>query len=221
MFLRTCVLYFALAITFNSGFGLSDAEKRVKRATLIESYPELTDLESSEENSDISLPVAAEEIVLSDSEILNQSDEFELVLKKGFNPHVILGDYSYYVGVYEQVSWYRALQECALQNMQLLYIDNAQNNRQLRNFLTEQNILPAQYWTSANNFIQDDEFVWLPTGKDLTFTNWGQNETGPFSNCVYINKNYKWGVTDCYDDHYFICKAPLVPRCGPTGQCHS
>ena len=70
--------------------------------------------------------------------------------------------------------------------------------------------IPGAYWIGGHDIEVEGQFRWIYSGKELVYTNWGNNEPGNASeteNCISTHySNHKWLDDDCAASHYYLCE---------------
>lgn len=137
---------------------------------------------------------------------------------KKFTNRFSYGGKSYYVDTVFKTNFFKAMQFCRQQGMQLLSISSREEDKRIGNFLKENGIAHRRYWTSGTNFGDPNQWIWLSTGQDFTFTNWAPGNPSyknldHAENCVeYLSwgkphNGPAWNDIDCMKDFYFICES--------------
>ncbi|XP_057654302.1 C-type lectin 37Db-like [Diorhabda carinulata] len=137
---------------------------------------------------------------------------------KRFTNRFSSGGKSYYVDTVFKTNFFKAMQFCRQQGMQLLSISSREEDNRIGNFLRQNGLAHRRYWTSGTNFGDRNQWIWLSTGQDFTFTNWPPGEpsfknTDHEENCVeYLSwgkphNGFAWNDIDCMKEFYFICES--------------
>ncbi|XP_057654698.1 C-type lectin 37Db-like [Diorhabda carinulata] len=125
---------------------------------------------------------------------------------------------TYYVDSVFKTNFFKAVQFCRLQGMQLWTINNNEEDARMVKFLQEKGLDHRRYWTSGANLGDRDQWVWLSTGLDVIYANWPPGQpsysyNGKEENCIEYRG---WGGTpngfaindmDCMAEFYFICES--------------
>ncbi|XP_072392015.1 uncharacterized protein [Diabrotica undecimpunctata] len=125
-------------------------------------------------------------------------------------PLVKHGNKSYFLGVNYKANFQEALQFCDVLYMKLLTIDSEEENDAIQKIILDNKSTGTEYWTSAANFLDNRNFVWMSTGKTVEHTKWENGE--PSYNgekCVQLwekNNNIYWNDRDCNTKLNFICQ---------------
>ncbi|XP_028135149.2 L-selectin-like [Diabrotica virgifera virgifera] len=120
-------------------------------------------------------------------------------------------------------NFFAAYQFCKSRNMDLVSIETEAENDRIQQYLIEKG-LPSpysiQFWTSAANTLQGGKWMWLATGKEVKYFNWGFGEplfVPNFENCIVVRLGKEHGVTwhdlNCLLPGYAICEYPLSCTC--------
>ncbi|CAG9855655.1 unnamed protein product [Phyllotreta striolata] len=128
---------------------------------------------------------------------------------------------TYYVDSIFQTNFYRAMQFCRQQGMQLLSINSEAENERIGKFVKDKGYLHNRFWTSATNLATANKWVWLSTGYDITFFKWYPGEPNKHNNtenCIEVGwfgtAGFTWNDLECSrTDKFFICEA--------TSDCHN
>ncbi|CAG9856170.1 unnamed protein product [Phyllotreta striolata] len=145
-----------------------------------------------------------------------RSQEFTSVVlsNNNKNPNWFkFGEKTYYVDTVFTANWYKALQFCRQQGMQLLSIATKTENDRIGKFLIDNGISYGHYWTSATNLAGDHRWIWLSTGQPMVYTNWDSGEPNSAhnstENCVEVrhwSSGFTWNDLGCSQNLYFICE---------------
>ncbi|XP_061390182.1 C-type lectin 37Da-like [Musca vetustissima] len=132
---------------------------------------------------------------------------------------IVLNNKEYYVGVSNKVNWYRAVQTCAAYDMSLASIESNEEYESLRQYLFNNKQWGTQFWLSGTNLPDRSNYVWLTSGKRISYEKWAQSPSTLANQCVRTNGNFLWVTGACTDSLYFICSRPVEPACGVFGRC--
>ncbi|CAG9838542.1 unnamed protein product [Diabrotica balteata] len=125
-------------------------------------------------------------------------------------PLVKHGNKAYFLGVNYKANFQEALQFCDVLYMKLLTIDSEEENDAIKKIILDNRSTGTEYWTSAANFLDNRNFVWMSTGKTVEHTKWENGE--PSYNgekCVQLwekNNDILWNDRDCNTKLNFICQ---------------
>ncbi|CAH1099003.1 unnamed protein product [Psylliodes chrysocephalus] len=150
----------------------------------------------------------------------NEHHEFvSAVLKKNKsdpNRFTFAGKH-YYVANIFTADFYKAIQFCRQQKMQLLSINSKLENDRIGRFIEDNGMSRGHFWTSASNHGGDGEWVWLSTGQNIVYTNWYPGEPSGISrennteNCIearhFGSHGFTWNDLPCHLKAYFICES--------------
>jgi len=128
-----------------------------------------------------------------------------------------LGGKEYYIGIFFKANWYKAEQYCRFHNMHLASINSEEEQRQLEEHITGFGMGNEHFWSSGTDQGEEGKFVWMSTGKPLTYENWNagepnnfQYENGETENCLELwnrdGKGLRWNDTPCSFESYFVCE---------------
>jgi len=132
-------------------------------------------------------------------------------------PVARLGPKQYYLGIFFKANWARSAQYCRYHGMHLASINSAEEQRQLEEHIQSLGLGHEHFWTSGTDQGQEGTFVWLSTGRPLTFENWNSGEPnnykyegGELEHCLELwnrdGKGLKWNDSPCSFETYFICE---------------
>ncbi|CAH1275353.1 unnamed protein product [Diabrotica balteata] len=122
-------------------------------------------------------------------------------------------------------NFFAAYQFCKSRNMDLVSIETEAENDRIKQYLIEKGLsspYSVQFWTSATNTLQGGKWMWLSTGKDVKYFNWGFGEplgifVPNFENCIVIRLDKQRGITwhdlNCLLSGYAICEDSLSCTC--------
>jgi len=141
---------------------------------------------------------------------VNSGEPYTMPLQK-------LGGKEYYIGIFFKANWYKAEQFCRFHNMHLASINSEQEQRELEEHITGFGMGNEHFWSSGTDQGEEGKFVWMSTGKPLTFENWNsgepnnfQYENGETENCLELwnrdGKGLRWNDTPCSFESYFVCE---------------
>ncbi|XP_050513611.1 collectin-12-like [Diabrotica virgifera virgifera] len=122
---------------------------------------------------------------------------------------------TYFVNTVFKTNFYRSWQYCRLQGMNLVSIESEEENKQLQKFISDKGFKYGSYWTSGTNLVGEDQWIWMSTGRELTYTNWlpgepsKQNVKGTVENCIdiLVYAGFKWNDQNCEVVQNFICES--------------
>ncbi|KAJ8940569.1 hypothetical protein NQ318_012968 [Aromia moschata] len=123
---------------------------------------------------------------------------------------------TYYFGTIFKANFFRAMQYCRQQGMQLVSIPNQAVNDRLGKFAEEIGSHNGHFWTSGTNLGDVDQWMWLSTGNNIVYTNWHtgeptlKNSVNESENCVearHFGKGFTWNDLRCEIEAYFICES--------------
>jgi len=128
-----------------------------------------------------------------------------------------LGGKEYYIGIFFKANWYKAEQYCRFHNMHLASINSEEEQRELEEHITGYGMGNEHFWSSGTDQGEEGKFVWMSTGKPLTYENWNsgepnnfQYENGETENCLELwnrdGKGLRWNDTPCSFESYFVCE---------------
>ncbi|CAG9839349.1 unnamed protein product [Diabrotica balteata] len=123
---------------------------------------------------------------------------------------------TYYINNVFRTNFYRSLQFCRQQGMHLLSLKNQEESDLIKNHIeTNAGFKHRGYFTSGVNLVGDDQWIWLSTGLDMTYTNWypgepsGKSSSNVTENCMEIREwgGFTWNDLNCQLEAYFICES--------------
>jgi len=140
----------------------------------------------------------------------SSGEPFTMPLKK-------LGGKEYYIGMFFKANWYKAEQYCRFHNMHLASINSDEEQQELEEHITGFGMGNEHFWSSGTDQGEEGKFVWMSTGKPLTYENWNagepnnfQYENGETENCLELwnrdGKGLRWNDTPCSFESYFVCE---------------
>jgi len=123
----------------------------------------------------------------------------------------------YYIGIFFKANWYKAEQYCRFHGMHLASINSAEEQRNLEDHITSFGMGNEHFWSSGTDQGEEGKFVWMSSGKPLTYENWNagepnnfQYENGETENCLELwnrdGKGLRWNDTPCSFESYFLCE---------------
>jgi len=141
---------------------------------------------------------------------INSGEPYTMPLQK-------LGGKEYYLGIFFKANWYKAEQYCRFHNMHLASINSEEEQRELEEHITGFGMGNEHFWSSGTDQGEESKFVWMATGKPLTYENWNagepnnfQYENGETENCLELwnrdGKGLRWNDTPCSFESYFVCE---------------
>ncbi|KAJ8940564.1 hypothetical protein NQ318_012963 [Aromia moschata] len=123
---------------------------------------------------------------------------------------------TYYFGTVFRSNFYRAIQYCRQQGMQLVSIPTQAINDRLGKYIGEIGVGNGHFWTSGTNLADVNQWIWLSTGENFVYTNWHpgepsyKNSDNVTENCVearHFGKGFTWNDLNCFWEAYFICES--------------
>lgn len=78
------------------------------------------------------------------------------------------------------------------------------------------------FWSSGSKAIDGKNYVWLSTGKSVSYTNWAKGQPADNSKqCIELSQSRDtglfWDNLGCEQTRYFICERSDFPSLPPTG----
>uniref|UniRef100_A0A1I8NQD5 C-type lectin domain-containing protein n=1 Tax=Stomoxys calcitrans TaxID=35570 RepID=A0A1I8NQD5_STOCA len=134
----------------------------------------------------------------------------------------ISGDKEYFIGNFFKLNWFQAVQMCALNDMSLTAIETEDEQNDLKKLLEDNSLLDMEYWLSGTNLADRSQYMWMNTGKAVTYVKWedGEAPRAASNRCIRTTNKLDWTAEDCGQvKSYFICSRPLEPACGAQGKC--
>merc|ERR1711902_248484 len=104
---------------------------------------------------------------------IGSNEPFSMPLQK-------LGGKEYYIGIFFKANWYKAEQYCRFHGMPLASINSEQEQRNLEEHITSFGMGNEHFWSSGTDNGEEGKFVWMSTGKPLTYENWNAGEPNNF-----------------------------------------
>jgi len=141
---------------------------------------------------------------------IGSNEPFSMPLQK-------LGGKEYYIGIFFKANWYKAEQYCRYHGMHLASINSAEEQASLEDHITSFGMGNEHFWSSGTDQGEEGKFVWMSTGKPLTYENWNAGEPNNFryeggetENCLELwnrdGKGLRWNDTPCSFESYFLCE---------------
>ncbi|XP_059224859.1 uncharacterized protein LOC106096278 [Stomoxys calcitrans] len=121
-----------------------------------------------------------------------------------------------------KLNWFQAVQMCALNDMSLTAIETEDEQNDLKKLLEDNSLLDMEYWLSGTNLADRSQYMWMNTGKAVTYVKWedGEAPRAASNRCIRTTNKLDWTAEDCGQvKSYFICSRPLEPACGAQGKC--
>ncbi|KAJ8979613.1 hypothetical protein NQ317_010516 [Molorchus minor] len=118
-------------------------------------------------------------------------------------------------GTVFRANFYRAMQFCRQQGMQLVSIQSKAENDRLGRFAEEIGAPHGHYWLSGTNLAEENQWIWLSTGNNFVYSNWhpgepsGTGSSNTSENCVearHWGKGFTWNDLRCNAELNFICE---------------
>lgn len=133
-------------------------------------------------------------------------------------PLAHLGNKKYYLGMFFKANWFRSAQYCRFHGMHLASLDSAEEQRQLEEHIKGLSLGDQHFWTSGSDLGEEGKFIWMGTGKAISYTNWNAGEPNNFEydngekeHCLEMwdrdGKGLAWNDTPCSFETFFICQA--------------
>ncbi|KAJ8940562.1 hypothetical protein NQ318_012961 [Aromia moschata] len=115
------------------------------------------------------------------------------------------GNTYYYFGTTFKGNYFQALQFCNLHGMSLLSVESEE----------EIGGTDRRFWTSGTIFPDDTHWVWLTTGKPITYTNWlpkQPDNTGRNEKCLELRygSNLMWNDAPWNTANLVICEIDVT-----------
>merc|ERR1711902_467583 len=85
-----------------------------------------------------------------------------------------------YIGIFFKANWYKAEQYCRYHGMHLASINSAEEQASLEDHITSFGMGNEHFWSSGTDQGEEGKFVWMSTGKPLTYENWNAGEPNNF-----------------------------------------
>ncbi|XP_075156143.1 lectin subunit alpha-like [Haematobia irritans] len=110
-----------------------------------------------------------------------------------------------------EFNWFKAWNECANKNMNLIALDSMEKSEALTAILKKHFGQSRNIWLGGHDLADEGNFIWSATGKRFEFTNWaGPNPDNLFNieHCVHIwdRSDYEWNDATCKQKMGFICE---------------
>lgn len=132
-------------------------------------------------------------------------------------PLTKLADKQFYIGLFFKANWYKAEQYCRFHGMHLASINSEDEQRNLEDHIQSIGMGNEHFWSSGTDQAEEGKFVWLSTGRPLTYENWNSGEPNNFEyengvgeHCLELwnrdGKGLKWNDTPCSFESYFVCE---------------
>ncbi|XP_005186727.3 lectin subunit alpha-like [Musca domestica] len=120
---------------------------------------------------------------------------------------------TYFIEARHKYNWFQSQNQCTLQNMTLLSIENADKNREIHDLINENfkdKEKPLLY-IGANDLANLKHFCWTKTGLEFDYTNWSEGEPNNYGgneHCVHIGlyDDDTWNDVDCSMRFGYICE---------------
>jgi len=133
-------------------------------------------------------------------------------------PLVQLGSKQYYLGMFFKANWFRAAQYCRFHGMHLASLDSAVEQQELEDHIKSLGLGDQHFWTSGSDLGEEGKFIWMATGKAVSYTHWNAGEpnnyeydNGEKEHCLEMwdrdGKGLGWNDTPCSFETFFICQA--------------
>ncbi|CAG9858078.1 unnamed protein product [Phyllotreta striolata] len=140
-------------------------------------------------------------------------------------PLVHNGVKSYYIGNIFKAEFLQAQQFCKFHGMELLSIESKEENDFLNKKIVDAGNRNERLWTSGTRVPETDHWMWLSTGKSISYFNWNihqpdndkQNEK-----CMEIVQespagirygDFKMNDVPCHYKFFFICEFKWTKNC--------
>lgn len=118
-----------------------------------------------------------------------------------------------------QFTWFEGLARCASMNMSLVTIDTKTKSDDIAALLKNNFNKHIFLWIGGCvNGTDPRQFVWIATGKEFTFSNWGTNQPD-FSHhneyCAHLDYSttVTWNDNICQSTLGFMCENKHVQKC--------
>ncbi|XP_077176073.1 lymphocyte antigen 75 [Paroedura picta] len=98
-----------------------------------------------------------------------------------------------YIIILKNLTWYDALQECQLNNMQLVSITEQYQQAFLAAKAAQHNY---QLWIGLSSKDDGIHYQWAD-GKHVSLSNWSEEEDEDVDDCVYLDSDGFWKTTEC------------------------
>ncbi|XP_055598074.1 lectin subunit alpha-like [Uranotaenia lowii] len=134
---------------------------------------------------------------------------------------IFIVDSKFFMSSFE-ANWYRAFQSCAASGKRLVSVESQQKHDALVDYIktTSRYVNFSRFWLGANDMAEEGTFVWVHSGRTVTYTRWHSDEpnnTGGVENCVELVYDtvgkyiWKWNDTECKDNkRYFVCEDDFI-----------
>ncbi|XP_055549917.1 perlucin-like [Wyeomyia smithii] len=108
-------------------------------------------------------------------------------------------------------NWFQATEYCNSIGMRLAVITNAQENDNVIAFVEADSRNIPVVWIGGNDYGEEGEFYWQPTGVKFSYTSWSSGQpdnAGGNENCVETKSAYgwKWNDAKCHLVQHFVCE---------------
>ncbi|XP_044748513.1 C-type lectin 37Db-like [Coccinella septempunctata] len=122
------------------------------------------------------------------------------------------GNYYYFVK-YFKTNFFKAMQFCKENGMDLLSLETGEEYMAIVSYLKKHYPKAEHIWTSGTDAGEEGSFVWLSTGRSVNFTSWGAglpDNSAKIEHCLEIARtgveNYYWNDRACNSEYNFICE---------------
>jgi len=133
-------------------------------------------------------------------------------------PLVHLGNKQYYLGMFFKANWFRSAQYCRFHGMHLASLESAEEQQVLEEHIKGLDLGDQHFWTSGSDLGEEGKFIWMGTGKAITYTHWNAGEPNNFEydngekeHCLEMwdrdGKGLAWNDTPCSFETFFVCQA--------------
>ncbi|XP_031632768.1 perlucin-like protein [Contarinia nasturtii] len=120
-------------------------------------------------------------------------------------------------------NWYRAFFHCRSLGMNLASISSREENNQILKQIRDEGHGSKDFWISAMDLLDGNDFFWMGNGKSVTFADWAPGQPsnslirGERESCVHIfntakdaSSVSKWNDRVCSDKIFFICEQEIT-----------
>ncbi|CAG2232216.1 unnamed protein product [Mytilus edulis] len=124
------------------------------------------------------------------------------------------------LGIHKQMAANKGISFCRTYNSHLATVETGGENAFLtdtieliKNGIGKRDIDDRDFWLGGTDEVIEGVWVWAPTGKDLTYTNWLQGNPDNWNtneNCLELVLSHdvlgKWNDQECSFVSHFICE---------------
>ncbi|CAG9821701.1 unnamed protein product [Phaedon cochleariae] len=119
------------------------------------------------------------------------------------------GGKSYYMGTHFRATYQQAIAFCEQINMKLLTIRSHEENERIFKYIREASV-GNDYWTSGTRLVDGYNWLWLPYGETVDYTNWSTRQPSHLTEkCLQlwvVRGQLEWNDRSCDYRYWFICE---------------